>query len=72
MGDLAELTRWHDRLTEARFSGVRRVRDATGEEVEYRSERELSLAMAEVERRIAKLSGQARPKVIVFRTSKGL
>ncbi|WP_420331972.1 phage head-tail joining protein [Oceanicaulis alexandrii] len=48
------------------------MRDSNGEEIEYRSVRELTAAIAALEREIEKVSGRAAPKTIVFKTSKGL
>lgn len=59
------------RLLDARFRGIRRVRDANGEEVEYRSDSEMKTALAALDAEIAKLT--ARPvTTIKFSTSKGL
>lgn len=68
---LAQLQTWRDSLVESRLSGVRRVRDQSGEEVEYRSDREMAAAIAAAEAQIAALSRGA-PRVIHFKTSKGL
>jgi len=68
---LAQLQDWRDRLKDARYSGVRRVRDSNGEEVEYRSDIDLTRALAAVESEIA---GASRPRqsIIYPLTSKGV
>jgi hypothetical protein len=68
---LAQLQDWRDRLKDARYSGVRRVRDSNGEEVEYRSDSELARALAAVESEIA---GASRPRqsILYPLTSKGV
>ena len=72
--DLSDLRKWRDALFEARLRGVRRVRDSTGEEVEYRSDAEISRALAAVDRAIAEAeAGRSRPILSIrFNTSKGL
>ena len=69
---LADLIKSRDALKLARLNGARRVRDASGEEIEYRSEAEIARAIAAAERDIAALQGEPMPKTILFRTSKGL
>ncbi|MBI1265423.1 MAG: hypothetical protein GC187_11895 [Alphaproteobacteria bacterium] len=69
---LASLIAWRDELLAARATGARRFRDSNGEEIEYRSVRELTAAISALDREIEKLSGRAMPKTIVFKTSKGL
>ncbi|WP_140986817.1 phage head-tail joining protein [Asticcacaulis tiandongensis] len=71
MASLSDLTRWRDALQEARFRGVRRVRDQSGEEVEYKSDSEMAAALAAVEAAISGAS-QSHPKTIYLRTSKGI
>ena len=71
MATLAQLIEWRDRLKDARYSGVRRVRDSNGEEVEYRSDSELARALAAVESEIAGAS-RARQSIIYPLTSKGV
>jgi hypothetical protein len=68
---LAQLQDWRDRLKDARYSGVRSVRDSNGEEVQYRSDTELARALAAVESEIA---GASRPRqaIIYPLTSKGV
>ena len=71
MATLAQLQDWRDRLKDARYSGVRRVRDSNGEEVEYRSDSELARALAAVESEIAGAS-RARPSIVYPLTAKGV
>jgi hypothetical protein len=68
---LAQLQDWRDRLKDARYSGVRSVRDSNGEEVQYRSDSELARALAAVE---AEIAGASRPRqsIIYPLTSKGV
>ncbi|MEC5383401.1 hypothetical protein VSX64_21630 [Aurantimonas sp. C2-6-R+9] len=65
---LADLVAWRDALFEARLQGVRRFRDQNGEEVEYRSDREMAAALAAAD---AAIAGK-RPSTILFKTSKGI
>lgn len=71
MATLGQLIEWRDRLRDARYSGVRRVRDQSGEEVEYRSDSELARAIAAVESEIA---GASRPRqsILYPNISKGV
>lgn len=71
MATLAELQAWRTRLQDARYSGVRRVRDSSGEEVEYRSDSELARALAALDSEISAAQSR-RPSTILFKTSKGL
>lgn len=71
MATLAQLQEFRDRLRDARYSGVRRVKDSNGEELEWKSDGELARAIAAVEAEIAAAS-RARPAVIYPQTSKGL
>jgi hypothetical protein len=69
--ELSDLLRFRSDLMQARYSGVRRLRDQNGEEVEYRSDTELARALASLEQTIA--AAQSRPvSSIRFSTSKGL
>lgn len=68
----SDLQAWRDKLMEARMRGVRRVRDANGEEIEYRSDSEMARAIAAADRAIAE-ARSGRPVLSVkFHTSKGL
>lgn len=68
----ADLIAWRDALVKARMSGTRRVRDADGSEVEYRSDAEMRAAIAAANDMIA-AAGQVQPiTTIRFCTSKGL
>lgn len=62
---------WRDALLEARLSGVRRVRDQNGEEIEYRSDAEIAQAIAAADAEIRGY-GQQPVKTIFFKTSKGI
>nr|WP_306266478.1 hypothetical protein [Pararhizobium sp. IMCC3301] len=66
-----QLTALRDDLLDARLSGMRRVRDQNGEEIEYKSDAQMAAALAALEREIANLSRQA-PHTIRFNTSKGI
>lgn len=68
---LSELQSLHAALVRARAGGVRTVRDQNGEEVSYKSDREMSAAIADVEARIAAMQSGAAPNVIRFNSSKG-
>lgn len=68
---LADLIRFRDDLLNARFSGVRRLRDQNGEEIEYRSDAELARAVAAVNAEIRAATAKP-PNTIYFRTSKGV
>ena len=68
---LAELTAARDALLRARAAGVRRVRDKSGEEVEYRSDAEMARALAALDSEISAAS-TAWPSTIYFHTSKGV
>jgi hypothetical protein len=65
------LVRARDELKAARYSGVRRVRDQNGEEIEYRSDAEMARALATIEAEIAALASKPRTS-FTFKTSKGL
>lgn len=67
-----QLTRARDALIAARAQGVRTYRDANGEAVEYRSDREMAAALAHLDRLIAEAGGRTTPRTILVKTSKGL
>lgn len=71
MADLQTLRGYRDELQRARFTGQRRVRDASGEEVEFRSDRELASAIAALDSEIMTLGGR-KPSTILFKTNKGV
>lgn len=71
MADLTKLRQHREALQDARFSGVRSVRDSNGEEVTYRSQGEIERAIAAIDSEIAALSNR-RASLIRFQTSKGL
>jgi hypothetical protein len=66
----SELIQMRDALKEARFSGVRSVRDQNGELIEYKSDSEMAAALKALE---AELSCRSSPPVksIIFNSSKG-
>jgi hypothetical protein len=66
---IGDLTTWRDALVKARTSGTRRVRDADGSEIEYKSDTEMRAAIAAADAMIA--AGEP-VKTIRFNTSKGL
>ena len=66
-----DLYRFRKELMEARFSGVRSLRDASGEEIVYRSDSELKAALTAINQEIA--AANRRPaNTIMFNTSKGI
>lgn len=71
MASLIELQAYRGRLERAVFSGTRRLKDANGEEIEFRSQTELKSALASLERAIAAAHGSPA-STIRFSTSKGL
>jgi hypothetical protein len=71
MATLSQMIAFRDSLQDARFSGVRSVRDSSGEEVTYRSDQELSAALAALESEINNFNN-LKPSTIVFATSKGM
>ncbi|WAC48843.1 hypothetical protein OVA03_02645 [Asticcacaulis sp. SL142] len=71
MASLTDLTKWRDQLLEARLSGVRRVRDQSGDEIEYKSDSELARALSAAEAAIA-AAARPTPNTILFRTFKGV
>lgn len=68
---VTRLQQFRDDLQDARFSGVRSFRDSNGEEVTYRSVKEINAAIAAIDAEIAALQGR-RLTLIRFQTSKGL
>jgi hypothetical protein len=60
-----------DALIEARLGGIREVVDQNGEKITYKSDTEMSAAIAFAQKQIAAFN-QATPKTIVFSTHKGL
>ncbi len=66
-----QLRTWRDSLIEARLKGIRRVRDQNGEEIEYKSDNEMSAAIRAADQLILETTGK-HPNVIRFLTTKGL
>jgi hypothetical protein len=71
MADIQTLREYREKLQDARFSGVRTLRDSNGEEVTYRSQREIELAIAAIDSEINHLQ-RGRAALIRLQTSKGL
>jgi hypothetical protein len=72
---LDDLIAQRDALLKARASGLSVVQYASGassRRVEYRSDAEMVLALADLDRRITSFGAGARPTTIRFATSKGL
>lgn len=67
-----QLLKARDDLWAARASGTLSYRDQNGEEITYKSDRQMAAALAALDRQIAELAGRRAPNVIYFRTSKGL
>lgn len=63
MANPVDLINWRERLREARYSGTRRVKDADGSEVEYKSDAEMAAALDALDRQISgqKWSGLSYP-----------
>lgn len=68
--DTTELQQLHDDLVRARAKGVRRVR-INGEEVEYKTDKEMADAIHDLEQRIARASNTPRRRVAKIETSNG-
>lgn len=71
MSSVQTLRDYREQLQDARFSGVRTVRDQNGEEVTYRSQAEIEKAIAAIDSEIATLQ-RGRLSLIRLQTSKGL
>lgn len=71
MATVAELQAYRTRLQDARYSGIREVRDANGEAVSYKSDSEMARALAAID---AEISGLQRTvaRLSYPQTSKGL
>lgn len=72
MATVAELQAWKTRLQEARYSGLREVRDANGESVAYKSDSEMARALDSIEYAIARAAGTKPAGLAYPQTSKGL
>lgn len=72
MATVAELIGFRDRLSAARYSGARRLRDQNGEEIEYKSDSEMARALAALDSEIAAASQRKPSSIIRFQTSKGV
>lgn len=67
---LSELLELRNKLIRARASDVREIQDQNGERISFKSDRELSSALAHIEARISAARSGAS-NVIKFKTSKG-
>ena len=72
MATLSELQTYRAALEAVRYSGVREVRDASGESISYRSQREVETAIAALDLDIARLSGATRSRFVQISYGKGL
>lgn len=68
---LDQLTKARDSLVLARASAALSFRDQNGEEVTYKSDRQMATALAALDREIAELTGRPTPTKLTFVTSKG-
>jgi hypothetical protein len=57
---MADLTSLRDKLIEARANGLRSVRDQNGEEIVFKSDKEMASAIAALDRE----TGGRRPSII--------
>lgn len=71
MDSVAEQQRRLDELRRIRADGIRSLRDQNGEEVVFRSDRELAAAIAALESDMER-ARRGRPSQIKFQTSKGV
>lgn len=72
MATAVELQAWKNRRQEARYSGLREVRDANGESVAYKSDSEMARALDSIEYAIARAAGTKTGGLAYPQTSKGL
>lgn len=69
---LPELRKMRDALIRARIGGVKSLRDQNGEEITYKSDREMAAALANIDLQIAAMeSGRSAPNVFKFNSTKG-
>ena len=71
MATVETLREYRDKLQEARFSGLRTLRDGNGEEITYRSQGEIERAIVALDSEIARLQ-RGRLALVRLQTSKGL
>jgi len=71
MATLDQLIAYRAALEEARYTGVREVRDSSGESVTYRSDAELARALATVNEQIA-AAQRGAARIVYPVTSKGV
>lgn len=67
---LSELETLRAALVRARLNGARSVRDQNGEELVYKSDREMAAALASIESEIGRLQSST-VKTVRFQTTKG-
>lgn len=67
---LSELQSLRDALIRARASGTREIQDQNGERISYKSDSEMSRAIADLESRIAAMQSGQQVNVIKFKPSK--
>lgn len=67
---LTDLQAWRDALLRARYSGVRNV-EYDGKRVSYATDAEMAAALADLERRIAGMTG-GRVTQVQINSSKGV
>ena len=69
--DTAELEALRDILLKARAGGIRSAKNANGEQVDYKTDAEMTAAINDLEARIRRAS-TARPTSVHVSSSKGL
>lgn len=68
---LDQLIKARDALFASRASGTLSFRDQNGEEVVYKSDRQMAAALTALDREIAEMAGRKIPTKLTFVTSKG-
>ncbi len=69
---LAELICLRDALVASRLAGISRIKDSNGEEITYKTDAEMSAAIASANDLIAQMQTAQPINTIRFHTSKGL
>ena len=69
---LQSLSKARERLQDSRFQGVLTFRDQNGEQVTYKTDAEMAVALKAIDAEIARLEGRAPASTILFRSSKGI
>ncbi|MFN3312581.1 MAG: phage head-tail joining protein [Hyphomonas sp.] len=67
-----QLLEFRASLQEARFQGVRSVRDQSGEEITYKSDSEMAGALAALDRELAALRGSRSSAIVYINAHKGI